>query len=127
MSHSLSSTADHSLFVFQASTFERPNEIYGAKPGTVMTSGIEGVMQLSHFNQGVEPAWGKAVSVNWKSDSFRVQGWLLFPKEFDSAKQYPLIVEVHGGPAAAVEAQWGGRGGLSAHCVFRPRLFCAVA
>jgi len=114
MSHSLSSTADHSLFVFQASTFERPNEIYGAKPGTVMTSGLGGVTQLSHFNDGLEPVWGKAVSVNWKSDSFRVQGWLLFPKEYDAAKQYPLIVEVHGGPAAAVEAQWSGRGGMSA-------------
>jgi dipeptidyl aminopeptidase/acylaminoacyl peptidase len=114
MSHSLSSTADHSLFVFQASTFERPSEIYGVKPGTVMTSGLEGVMQLSHFNDGLEPAWGKAVSVNWKSDSFRVQGWLLHPKEYDPAKRYPLIVEVHGGPAAAVEPQWSGRGGLSA-------------
>jgi dipeptidyl aminopeptidase/acylaminoacyl peptidase len=113
MSHSLSSTADHSLFVFQASTFEHPTEIYGARPGTVMSSGLEGVMQLSHFNQGVEPAWGKAVSVNWKSDSFRVQGWLLFPKDYDPGNKYPLIVEVHGGPAAAVEASWGGRGGLS--------------
>ena len=113
MSHSLSATADHALFVFHASTFGHPPEIYGAKPGTVMTSGLEGVIQLSHFNDGVEPAWGKAVSLSWKSDKFRVQGWLLQPKDFDPAKKYPLIVEVHGGPAAAVESQWGGRGGLS--------------
>ena len=32
-----------SLFVFGASTFEHPREIYAAKPGTVMTSGLEGV------------------------------------------------------------------------------------
>ena len=114
MSHSLSSTADHSLFVFQAGTYERAPEIYGAKPGTVMTSGLDGVMQLSHFNDGVQPGWGKAVSLNWKSDSFRVQGWLLLPKDYDPAKRYPMVVEVHGGPAAVVESQWGGRGGLSA-------------
>ena len=114
MSHSLSATANRSLFVFHASTFEHPPEIYGAKPGTVMTSGLEGVLQLSHFNDGVQPSWGKAVSLSWKSDSFRVQGWLLQPKEYDPAKKYPLIVEVHGGPAAAVEAQWAGRGGLNA-------------
>jgi dipeptidyl aminopeptidase/acylaminoacyl peptidase len=113
-SHSLSSTADHAMFVFNASTFEHAPEIYAAKPGTVMTSGLEGVMQLSHFNDGVEPAWGKAVSLNWKSDNFRVQGWLLIPKDYDPAKKYPLIVEVHGGPASAVQAGWGGRGGLSA-------------
>ncbi|HEY2471563.1 MAG TPA: S9 family peptidase [Terracidiphilus sp.] len=111
--HSLSNTADHSMFVFSASNFERAPEIYGAKPGTVMTSGLEGVMQLSHFNDGVQPAWGKAESLSWKSDGFHVQGWLLFPKDYDKSKRYPLIVEVHGGPAAAVVARWGGGGGLS--------------
>ena len=110
---SLSSTADHSLFVFSASTFEHPMEIYGARPGMVMTSGLEGVMQLSHINEGVEPGWGRAVSLSWKSDAFRVQGWLMLPKDYDPAKKYPMIVEVHGGPAAAVMARWGAGGGLS--------------
>ena len=111
---SLSSTADHSVFVFSASTFDHPVEIYAAKPGTVMSSGLEGVIQLSHLNYGVEPTWGKSVSLSWKNESFRVQGWLMLPKDYDPAKKYPLIVEVHGGPAAAVEAQWGPRGGISA-------------
>jgi dipeptidyl aminopeptidase/acylaminoacyl peptidase len=110
----LSSTADRSMFVFGASNFDHPREIYAAKPGTVMTSGLEGVMQLSHFNDGVQPAWGKSESLSWKSDGFRVQGWLLLPKDYDPSRKYPLIVEVHGGPAAAVTARWGGGGGLSA-------------
>ena len=115
ISHSLSATSDHSLFVFHASTFDHPMEIYGARPGTVMTSGLDGVMQLSHLNDGVEPAWGKTVSLSWKSDSFRVQGWLLLPAAYDPGKKYPLIVEVHGGPAAAVESHWGVMGGLNAN------------
>ncbi len=114
-SHSLSSTADHALFVFNASTFNHPVEIYAAKPGKVMTSGLDGVMQLSHFNEGIEPSWGKTVSLSWKSDSFRVQGWLMLPRDYDPAKKYPLIVEVHGGPAAAVESHWGANGGLNAN------------
>ena len=117
MELSLSSTADHSMFVFRASTFDRPMEIYGARPGTVMTSGLDGVMQLSHLNGGIEPAWGKSVSLSWKSDAFRVQGWLMLPKDFDPAKKYPLVVEVHGGPASAVTAQWGSRGGISAQAL----------
>ena len=52
-----------------------------------MTSGLEGVMQLSHFNDGVEPAWGKAESLSWKSDGFRVQGWLLLPKDYDPSQE----------------------------------------
>jgi dipeptidyl aminopeptidase/acylaminoacyl peptidase len=114
---SLSSRADHSMFVFHASTFDRPTEIYAAKPGTVMSSGLEGVIRLTHMNDGIEPAWGKSVSLSWKSDSFRVQGWLMQPKDYDPAKKYPLIVEVHGGPAAATVAQWGIRGGINAQAL----------
>ena len=113
MELSLSSTKDHSLFVFRASTFDHPIEIYAAKPGTVMSSGLEGVIQLSHMNDGVEPAWGKSVSLSWTSGKFHVQGWLMLPKDYDSSKKYPLIVDVHGGPAAAIIAHWGDRGGLS--------------
>jgi dipeptidyl aminopeptidase/acylaminoacyl peptidase len=114
MELSVSSTADHSVFVFHASTFDKPAEIYEARPGTTMTAGLEGVAQLTHLNDGVEPAWGKSVSLSWKSDQFHVQGWLMLPKDYDPQKKYPLIVEVHGGPASAVVAHWGGGGGLSA-------------
>jgi len=100
--------------VFHASTFDHPTEVYEAKPGTTMGAGLDGVMQLTHINDGVEPAWGKSVSLNWKSDGLHVQGWLMLPKDYDPAKKYPLIVEVHGGPASAVVAHWGGRGGLNA-------------
>jgi dipeptidyl aminopeptidase/acylaminoacyl peptidase len=110
---SLSSTADRSLFVFRASTFDKPVEIYAAKPGTVMSSGLEGVIQLTHMNDGVVPSWGKSVSLTWSSGKFHVQGWLMLPKDYDPAKKYPLIVEVHGGPASAVVARWTGRGSLS--------------
>ena len=110
----LSATADHSLFIFRASTFDQPMEIYAAKPGTVMSAGLEGVMQLSRLNDGVQPAWGKSVSLSWKSGHFRVQGWLMEPKDYDPAKKYPLIVLVHGGPASAVISNWGASGSLNA-------------
>jgi len=114
MELSLSNTADSSAFVFHASTFDRAPEVYEAKPGTGTSAGLEGVTQLTHLNDGVEPGWGKSVSLDWKSDNFNVQGWLMLPKDYDPGKRYPLIVEVHGGPAAAVVAHWGGGGGLSA-------------
>ena len=38
----------------------------------------------------------------------------MLPKDYDPAKKYPLIVEVHGGPAAAVTAHWGRGAGFSA-------------
>jgi dipeptidyl aminopeptidase/acylaminoacyl peptidase len=114
MRMSLSSMANRSLFVFRTSTYDHPDEIYAARPGSVSGDELAFRTQLSHFNSGVEPAWGRSVSLSWKSDTFQVQGWLMLPKDFDPAKKYPLIVEVHGGPAAAEESHWGGSDVLSA-------------
>ena len=113
ISHSLSVTADHSLFVFRASSLERATEIYSVKPGATVTA-LSDFTQLSHLNDGIEPAWGKSESLSWKSDGFNVQGWLLLPKNYDPGKKYPLIVLVHGGPASAVASRWGAGGGINA-------------
>src|ERR1017187_4914399 len=110
---SLSSTADRSLFVLHAGTFDHPEEIYAARPGHATTSGLQGITQLSHVNDGVEPAWGKSVSLSWKSDSYTSQGWLMLPIDYDPRKKYPMIVEVHGGPASAVVGHWSKNGNLS--------------
>lgn len=31
-------------------------------------------------------------------DGYRLQGWIVKPPDFDPAKQYPAIMEIHGGP-----------------------------
>ncbi|MGA7340392.1 MAG: S9 family peptidase [Terracidiphilus sp.] len=114
----LSSTADRSVSVFQASTFDRPAEIYALHTPHAPSSSARvssGLIQLTHINDGIHPAWGKSVSLAWADDSFQVQGWLMLPKDYDPAQKYPLIVEVHGGPASAVMSHWnGGAGGFSA-------------
>jgi dipeptidyl aminopeptidase/acylaminoacyl peptidase len=42
----------------------------------------------------------EAHSVNWTSDGFDVQGWLLAPRKV-AAGLHPLVVVIHGGPSAA--------------------------
>ena len=34
-------------------------------------------------------------------DGLRIQGWIIKPPGFDPSKQYPLILEIHGGPHTA--------------------------
>ena len=46
-------------------------------------------------------------SVQWKSDGFDVQGWLIGPASRPAGKLYPMIVHVHGGPSAAVLPLFG--------------------
>jgi dipeptidyl aminopeptidase/acylaminoacyl peptidase len=62
--------------------------------------------QVTHRNEGLPQAWGKAVSLHWKTDVGTVQGWLTYPKDFDPSKKYPLVVRVHGGPSWAVTPYW---------------------
>jgi len=62
--------------------------------------------QLTHRNVGVKSAWGEAKSITWKTDGHEVQGWLIYPKDFDAAKKYPMVVSVHGGPSYGVLSDW---------------------
>lgn len=43
---------------------------------------------------------GELKEINYKSsfDGTQIQGWYLLPPDFDPAKKYPLILEIHGGP-----------------------------
>lgn len=84
------------------SSFEHPPEVWA---GDLMN-----LKQITHINDAVKPVWGKAESVEWENEGFHVQGWLLLPVHYDPAKKYPLIVEVHGGPSAAVTPRWPGVG-----------------
>ncbi len=114
----LSASADRSVFVFQSSSFNTPPEIFAVRAkesGPVYSTGAGQLLQLSHFNDGLKPSWGDSVSLAWKNDSFNIQGWLLLPKNYDPSKKYPLLVEIHGGPASSVTSRWnGGAGGFSA-------------
>lgn len=69
--------------------------------------------QITHSNDeqpGVHDAqrraWGAAKSIEWKSGGLDVQGWLILPQPYDPAKRYPMLVDIHGGPASVVHAAW---------------------
>ncbi|HEY2108455.1 MAG TPA: prolyl oligopeptidase family serine peptidase, partial [Candidatus Acidoferrales bacterium] len=62
-----------------------------------------------HVNANVKPEWGEAKSLRWTTSIGSVQGWLIYPKDFDPAKKYPLVVYVHGGPAWAYTPKFPSR------------------
>jgi dipeptidyl aminopeptidase/acylaminoacyl peptidase len=72
-----------------------------AKPPEVWAGAIGDWKQITHVNASLKPEWGEAKSLQWSTDIGAVQGWLIYPKNFDPAKKYPLVVYVHGGPAWA--------------------------
>jgi dipeptidyl aminopeptidase/acylaminoacyl peptidase len=62
--------------------------------------------QLTHSNPPVTTSWGEIKSLHWSSDGMKIQGWLVYPKNYDPSRRYPMVVVPHGGPATAVNTGW---------------------
>ncbi len=45
-------------------------------------------------------------NVGWTNEGFTMQGWLVGPRQPVAGKRYPMIVQVHGGPASAVTPRY---------------------
>jgi len=75
-----------------------------AKPNDVVEFDLKqpaATHQLTSVNDDV--LFGKKIGAQdeiWVStrDGLKVQGWVVKPPDFDPAKKYPLILEIHGGP-----------------------------
>ncbi len=62
--------------------------------------------QVTSLNKDAKPLWGKSQSVHWKNGDTQVQGWLIYPRDYDAQKKYPMVVVAHGGPAFAATPAW---------------------
>jgi dipeptidyl aminopeptidase/acylaminoacyl peptidase len=80
------------------SSFTSPPEVWAGPIGAWR--------RLTGINAGVHPTWGTAESLHWKSDNLRIQGWLLYPRDYSPSRRYPLVVDVHGGPGWSHRSLW---------------------
>jgi dipeptidyl aminopeptidase/acylaminoacyl peptidase len=96
----LSLSADHRQIAFAQSSYDVAPEVYAGALGNQIPAAVTSI------NAGLKPSWGKAQSVEWNNDGFHVQGWLLYPANYDPHKRYPMIVNIHGGPSSAVVPHW---------------------
>ena len=97
---SIGLSRDGSIAAWTASSYSQAPEVYAGPLGAAALPAV------SHLNDRQKPSWGKAESIDWTNEGFHVQGWLLYPANYDQAKKYGLIVMVHGGPSSAVTPRW---------------------
>lgn len=62
--------------------------------------------QLTHVNDQIVPTWGETKSLHWTNEGMKIQGWLMYPVNYDPNKRYPMIVVPHGGPAGEERRAW---------------------
>jgi acylaminoacyl-peptidase len=77
-----------------------------ARPADVATATLSGRSKtLTALNDDLlgTKTQGAVRGISWKSahDQRDIQGWVITPPDFDPARKYPLILEIHGGPFAA--------------------------
>lgn len=97
-SFSLSLSQDHQTTALIRHAFDRPPEIW--------TGPIGNWQQRTQHNSKLSPSWGTAKSLHWKSNNWQIQGWLLYPRNYDPKRRYPMVVSIHGGPASAKRPGW---------------------
>ncbi len=94
----ISMTADGSATAVIRHSFRKPPEIWAGRIGDWKP--------VTSENRLRKPQWGEAKSLHWTNDGFHIQGWLLYPSQFDPNRKYPMVVAVHGGPASSVKPAW---------------------
>jgi len=105
---SVSLSVDHQRLAFQQSSFEHAPEVHAGVLGDTPPPAV------TSLNADLKPGWGRAESIEWTSEGHRVQGWLLYPANYDPRKTYPMIVDVHGGPAGSALPNWPGMSAMYA-------------
>jgi acylaminoacyl-peptidase len=92
------SVARNGRAAFTANSPSRPADVAVATPGGA-------VRVLTALNDDLfgNKTLGEVKRIAWKSshDQREIEGWVITPPDFDAAKKYPLILEIHGGPFTA--------------------------
>jgi dipeptidyl aminopeptidase/acylaminoacyl peptidase len=98
----VSASRDGSTIAFVRESISAPPEVWAGPTNRLA--------RLTRVNDGVVPTWGKWTNVRWKSERYNVQGWLIYPLQFDPSRRYPMIVHIHGGPSWAYSPAFLGEG-----------------
>jgi dipeptidyl aminopeptidase/acylaminoacyl peptidase len=99
---------DGSSLAYIYSTASTPYQIYGAK---LEGSRILTPASLTELNPGYKKKpVARSEVIRWKgARDEEVEGLLYYPHNYEAGKKYPLMVMIHGGPAAADFDNWSDR------------------
>nr|BCX00424.1 MAG: peptidase S9 [Bacteroidota bacterium] len=94
-----------------AFTYENPET-----PVEVYISSLENfrMRPLSRINADISlPPMGRTELIQWRSrDGLQIEGLLIYPVGYQPGRRYPLILNVHGGPAGVFSRSFTGRAGI---------------
>jgi len=103
---SVSDNGEWMSFTFQ--TPESPAEVYVSP-----ASGFQKTQLSDVFGEYEFPEMGKTELLSWTSeDGMEIEGLLTYPVNYEEGRKYPLILNVHGGPAGVYQQNFTGAGSI---------------
>jgi acylaminoacyl-peptidase len=97
------SVATNGAYAYSAGRVDRPADVAVGRSNRK-------AQRVTALNEDIfaHKQLGTVEELTWKStaDGLEIQGWLVTPPGFDPKKQYPLLLEIHGGPFAAYGPQF---------------------
>ena len=102
-----SMSRDGELLAFAWETPGAPPEVHVAAVAGALETGPRA---LSSVNAEVpRPPMGATELVSWKSfDGLPIEGLLTYPVDYESGRQVPLILQIHGGPSGVFQQGFTG-------------------
>jgi dipeptidyl aminopeptidase/acylaminoacyl peptidase len=91
------SVADNGAYAYSAGDAQRPADVAIGRNGSSN--------KLTDLNADLldHKTLGEVRAISWRSSvgDYDVHGWLVTPPDFDTHEDYPLLLEIHGGPFLA--------------------------
>ncbi|MCZ6836072.1 MAG: prolyl oligopeptidase family serine peptidase [Planctomycetota bacterium] len=96
---------DGKTIIYSHSTATMPTQHYVAK---LNAHHIVGERQITNLNPGYEgKPTGRVEVITWKgADDNTIEGIVSYPLDYEEGKQYPLLLNPHGGPAGTSRDSW---------------------
>jgi dipeptidyl aminopeptidase/acylaminoacyl peptidase len=95
------SVSSNGRIAFVGTEPDRPSELY------ILNSPSSQPRRLTDLNKEVfSRTMGSVKTIRWQSDGMDHSGIVTYPVNFSEGKKYPLVLIIHGGPAAASVEQF---------------------
>lgn len=92
------SVSDNGVIAYTRGTATRPSEV-----GIRLRNGRTSTLTALNDDLFAKRTAASVEEITWQSSvgDYEIQGWVVKPHDFDPEQQYPLVLEIHGGPFAA--------------------------
>ncbi len=98
MSLSVAGNKDSPVFAFMRTSWNMLPEAWAGS--------LNKLTKVTNLNRSIHIPMPKAANIEWINEKQPVQGWLLYPQDYNPSKRYRVLVCVHGGPAWITTPTW---------------------